>query len=531
MKKEKFIYHMAVGLVALSVAVTSCMNAANKSKEENVESKAAAAEQIVHAPDSVGYIVRVGDVAPDFEMTLADGKTVKLSSLRGKVVMLQFTASWCSVCRREMPFIEKDIWKKHQNNPNFALFGIDRDEPLETVKIFIEKTGVTYPMALDSGADIFAKYADRKSGITRNVLIDKDGRIVMLTRLFNTEEFEALRKKIDQMLADGAEDSSKQKDKDSFKNRLYTVAAPNKYICWPRIGKVGDRLVNVYVKALKHDDPHNGVGAIYASCSADGITWTPDRKVIDTPNMRDGVTGCGNDADGNLIFIIRVGYFSNPNAYYEMYRTTNGVDFEKISTIPHTQPLGHCGDIINIPTRGLMAFFGTYGNDRSWGYILSEDNGNSWKRVVVESVEGNDCPMEMSAAYLGDGKMLVVGRYEGDGSAAMWQMESSDYGRSWNRKPTNIKQYGNTPNLIFDAESGRLSLYIYNRGTGDLEYREIAADKVWNNPSGWPSATILTTKNKGYHAGNVSACVHGNQQIATFYAGDEVNTGIYCMLK
>lgn len=85
-------------------------------------------------PDEVGYIVKVGDEAPDFEMTLTDGQKVKLSSLRGKVVMLQFTASWCGVCRKEMPFIEKDIWQKHKDNASFALYGVDRDEPLEKVK-------------------------------------------------------------------------------------------------------------------------------------------------------------------------------------------------------------------------------------------------------------------------------------------------------------------------------------------------------------------------------------------------------------
>ena len=59
------------------------------------------------AADSTGYIVKVGESAPDFTITLTDGKQMKLSELRGKVVMLQFTASWCGVCRKEMPFIEK----------------------------------------------------------------------------------------------------------------------------------------------------------------------------------------------------------------------------------------------------------------------------------------------------------------------------------------------------------------------------------------------------------------------------------------
>ena len=154
------------------------------------------------AADSTGYIVRVGEMAPNFTITLTDGKKVTLSELRGKVVMLQFTASWCGVCRKEMPFIEKDIWLKHKDNKAFALFGVDRDEPLETVVAFAKRTGVTYPLALDPGADIFARYADRKAGITRNVLIDKAGKIVMLTRLYNEEEFSSLCKKIDEMLGE-----------------------------------------------------------------------------------------------------------------------------------------------------------------------------------------------------------------------------------------------------------------------------------------------------------------------------------------
>jgi peroxiredoxin len=186
--------------VALVATLVSCSTGGKKNAEKDKDSVVVEAAQPV--PDSVGYIVRLGDMAPDFEMELTDGQKVKLSSFSGKVVMLQFTASWCGVCRKEMPFIEKDIWQKHKENSNFALIGIDRDEPLETVIDFGKKTGITYPMALDPGANIFAKYADRQAGITRNVLIDKDGKIVMLTRLYNEEEFAALCKKIDEMLAE-----------------------------------------------------------------------------------------------------------------------------------------------------------------------------------------------------------------------------------------------------------------------------------------------------------------------------------------
>lgn len=149
--------------------------------------------------DSRGYIVEVGDKAPVFEATLANGDTFILEDQKGKVVMLQFTASWCGVCRKEMPHIEKEIWQKHKDN-GLVLVGIDRDEPLETVKKFATQTGVTYPLALDPGAEIFSLYAEKEAGVTRNVLIDREGKIVLLTRLFNEEEFSSLVEKIDELM-------------------------------------------------------------------------------------------------------------------------------------------------------------------------------------------------------------------------------------------------------------------------------------------------------------------------------------------
>jgi peroxiredoxin len=101
-----------------------------------------------------------------------------------------------------MPFIERDIWQRHKNNENFVLLGIDREETKEQIDAFIKKVGTTYPIAMDVNADVFASYALRNSGITRNVLIDKDGRIVMLTRLFNEDEFNSLVEHIDKLLAE-----------------------------------------------------------------------------------------------------------------------------------------------------------------------------------------------------------------------------------------------------------------------------------------------------------------------------------------
>lgn len=189
-----------VALLAVSLLACSGQKKGAEAAESASDTVKVATEAMSAQADSTGYIVRIGEMAPDFTITLTDGKQVTLSSLRGKVVMLQFTASWCGVCRKEMPFIEKDIWLKHKDNADFALIGIDRDEPLEKVLAFAKSTGVTYPLGLDPGADIFAKYALRDAGITRNVLIDREGKIVKLTRLYNEEEFASLVQQINEML-------------------------------------------------------------------------------------------------------------------------------------------------------------------------------------------------------------------------------------------------------------------------------------------------------------------------------------------
>jgi peroxiredoxin len=149
----------------------------------------------VHKKDDRGFIVKVGDMAPDFIINEAGGKSYRLTDLRGKIVMLQFTASWCSVCRTEMPFIEKEIWQAKKGS-ELVVLGIDRDEPVETVLKFAKDMSITYPLALDPGADIFGLYALKEAGVTRNVIIDRTGRIIFLTRLYEPDEFEQMKKVI-----------------------------------------------------------------------------------------------------------------------------------------------------------------------------------------------------------------------------------------------------------------------------------------------------------------------------------------------
>ena len=151
-------------------------------------------------PDARGYLVKVGDKAPeDFKLQLHTGESTTLAQLKGKVVVLQFTASWCVVCREEMPHLEKDVWKAYKDK-GLVLIGVDRDEPLKVVQKFAKDMKISYPLALDPGADIFGRFADKKSGVTRNVVIDQEGNIAYLTRLYDQKEFKEMLAAIDKLI-------------------------------------------------------------------------------------------------------------------------------------------------------------------------------------------------------------------------------------------------------------------------------------------------------------------------------------------
>ncbi len=144
--------------------------------------------------NSKGFKIQIGQNAPDFIFN-NEMEYNRLSDLKGNVVLLQFTASWCGVCRKEMPFLEKEIWQKYRND-SFILVGIARGETIDKSKKFKKLIGITYPIISDKNSEIFNLYSLPKSGVTRNVLIGKDGRIIFTTEGFNDKTIKNLDNKI-----------------------------------------------------------------------------------------------------------------------------------------------------------------------------------------------------------------------------------------------------------------------------------------------------------------------------------------------
>lgn len=146
-----------------------------------------------------GYRVHVGEQAPSVSLTLQDGSVIDNASLLGKVVVLQFTASWCGVCKKEMPHLESEVWQRFKDD-DFILIGIDLKENPEKVAKLKEDTGITYPMAIDKDGSLFEKFTLPNAGVTRNIVLDKAGKIIFLSRLYERKEFEQMIDTIDKEL-------------------------------------------------------------------------------------------------------------------------------------------------------------------------------------------------------------------------------------------------------------------------------------------------------------------------------------------
>ena len=160
---------------------------------------------ITYSQNDRGYIVETNQKSPTFSISLNNNQIFDLEDNRGKVIMLQFTASWCSVCLKEMPFIENEIWTEYKQHDDFMLIGLAKDtekrpQEKKEIELMIHRTGVSYPIVSDHNSTIFHLFAEKNSGVTRNVIIDQDGNIAFLTRLFEREEFNEMKEVIHKLL-------------------------------------------------------------------------------------------------------------------------------------------------------------------------------------------------------------------------------------------------------------------------------------------------------------------------------------------
>ncbi len=135
------------------------------------ETDAVGATTQVYGGRATGTAPKVGAAAADFTLNSLDGKPVTLSSFKGKVVMLNFFATWCPPCRAEMPDLVATY--RDLKDKGFEIVAVDLQEDKATVSGYTKSLGVDFTVLLDSNATVFGQY--HVNGLPTSIFIDRNG--------------------------------------------------------------------------------------------------------------------------------------------------------------------------------------------------------------------------------------------------------------------------------------------------------------------------------------------------------------------
>jgi peroxiredoxin len=140
--------------------------------------------------DGTGTKVETGQSVPEFKFHDQNGKKVSISDFKGKVVMINFFATWCPPCRKELPEVQKQIWDKYKDNPNFVMLVFGREQTADELNKFKKENHYTFPIIPDVKRKIFSLFAEQS--IPRNFVIGPDGKIIFESIGYTPKDFQNL---------------------------------------------------------------------------------------------------------------------------------------------------------------------------------------------------------------------------------------------------------------------------------------------------------------------------------------------------
>ena len=134
--------------------------------------------------------------APNFTLKSNTGKNVKLSELRGQVILLNFWASWCGPCRQEMPLLEK--LHKRYSALGFTVLGVNVEEDPRKAKTLLKDISVSFPILFDTSNKVSKQY--KVSAMPSTVMIDRDGNMRYLHKGYKPGDEAQYKKWVKQLI-------------------------------------------------------------------------------------------------------------------------------------------------------------------------------------------------------------------------------------------------------------------------------------------------------------------------------------------
>lgn len=132
-------------------------------------------------------LTKVGQTVPEFSFITLNNDTININDFKGKVVFMNFFATSCPICMKELPYIENKIWAKHEDNESFELIVFGREHVADEMITFKEKNSYTFNIVPDPGRKIYSLFAEKY--IPRNIVLDREGNIIYQVTGFTDEEF------------------------------------------------------------------------------------------------------------------------------------------------------------------------------------------------------------------------------------------------------------------------------------------------------------------------------------------------------